>query len=36
MFVSCDTDGNIVVSKVSSVAFRIMTAEKMYVVNAKP
>jgi len=35
MIISCDTEGNIIVTRVSSVAFRIMTADKMYVLNAK-
>jgi hypothetical protein len=35
MILSCDTDGNVVISRISSVAFRILTVDKMFVVNSK-
>ena len=35
MILSCDTDGNVVISRISSVAFRILTVDKMFVINSK-
>jgi len=35
MILSCDTDGNVVISRISSVAFRILTVDKMYIINNK-
>jgi len=33
MFCSCDTDGRVIISKVSSIAFRILSVDKMVIID---